>query len=619
MTKMMNDLERFYDLVGTRQHKLGKMYDILDGHEDATTQHLVDVLLEIANLTPSQENILAVLGRVINLREEAVVQALDAIGIDKKEAQEIRHNLYEAVKEYHTKSHEVLLKTVEQEGLLSPFYRVLLRGVHRVGEVLSSWQPLWTRHIIEDINEELAKTFENSSAVMEMLHAQNLLDTDHKGEAGDRSYSVLQRDEKGGYKSVAYAVAFKEEVLATTEALSDLIEELEGLDDPDFNQKEAYITYFDALRTAFLEEDTSRLIGAWANVDRAWMSVTAPIQVGHPLEYYEDHYKKAVALEWDVRLSDPRKQGAAGTKANIFSMYEKMFMLAAGENHANVYAKSVANIERVQLYIGRPALYYGAEFNGLFSAQVVPNDEVVSQEFGKKIFAFSDNVLDSIKAKPFLKIHKDVFGESFLNFERELVFKKSSLWHQVYEATTIGHEFGHVLWMDESTEQAMNKGGMFKNIEEFKATTGGLVAFFLHEEAPIKHYVMSDTIKRAVGLVTWMKTGEVEPYYCEGLIHLSGLFESGVLSFDGALHVSQGEKAYNAMKAWYLKTYQALGEHYLAKKDAALFLEKYAQKNKEGYFLPTDPLVREFVEYYWDLHCKIGRVIDETSNKAEWL
>lgn len=53
----------------------------------------------------------------------------------------------------------------------------------------------------------------------------------------------------------------------------------------------------------------------------------------------------------------------------------------------------------------------------------------------------------------------------------------------------------------------------------------------MQEDESLSKHVFADTVKRAVGLIGWMKTGEVEPYYCEGLIHLSGLFESGVLSF----------------------------------------------------------------------------------------
>jgi len=50
---------------------------------------------------------------------------------------------------------------------------------------------------------------------------------------------------------------------------------------------------------------THLLVEKWADVDRAWMKIQTPIQIGHPLEYYEDHFRKAVALEWDIRLTNP--------------------------------------------------------------------------------------------------------------------------------------------------------------------------------------------------------------------------------------------------------------------------------------------------------------------------
>ena len=36
-----------------------------------------------------------------------------------------------------------------------------------------------------------------------------------------------------------------------------------------------------------------------------------------------------------------------------------------------------------------------------FQLKVVPNDEIVSLEEGKKIFAFSDEILQTSRAKPF--------------------------------------------------------------------------------------------------------------------------------------------------------------------------------------------------------------------------
>lgn len=186
----------------------------------------------------------------------------------------------------------------------------------------------------------------------------------------------------------------------------------------------------------------------------------------------------------------------------------------------------------------------------------------------------------------------------------------------MYEVTTIGNEYGHILWLDEDSESIMNKSGVFKNIEEFKATMGGLMAFFTNEDDEIKEYVLSDTIKRAVGLIAWKETSEVEPYYCEGLIHLQGLFESGVLAFDGKLHIDISK--YDVLKKWYTKTYESLATHYLAKKDAKEFLANFVQKEVDSY-MPIDKKVQSFVKYYWNLHISIGRDIDELSSKSDWI
>ncbi|WXG60920.1 hypothetical protein VB002_05440 [Campylobacter concisus] len=58
-------------------------------------------------------------------------------------------------------------------------------------------------------------------------------------------------------------------------------------------------------------------------------------------------------------------------------------------------------------------IYYAAELNGLFSAQVVPNDESVSAKCGKKIFAFVNHVYEGAKAKPFMKLGAEIFSREF--------------------------------------------------------------------------------------------------------------------------------------------------------------------------------------------------------------
>jgi hypothetical protein len=618
--QFFKDLDKIYHILKENQQEISRYYDILGKDKEEQKEQFINDFLEKIGLEIDPENQMAVISRLVSLRDDALSQSLKKAGFDEEEIIEKKEEAYLWVAEFHLNIHENLVKTIENQNLLTPFYRAIFRGVHEVGKTFSSWQSSWTAHIIDGVNRDLYRMFNgDEEKIFEMLNTHDLHDRGHDGGKGDRSYSVLVKQEDESFKSLAYADAFAQEVTTSLLALAEFKNRLLKLEDELFNQKEAHINYLQAIIEALAEKDTSKLIPKWADVDRKWMKITAPLQIGHPLEYYEDHYKKAVALEWDLRIVNPQNSAGA-VKEHIKSMYHDIFseIKERVENSKAIYTRSLENAKRVQLYLGRPALYYGAEFCGLFSAQVVPNDELITKEEGKKIFAFADNVLDSTRAKPFMKIQKEVLPQDFLNQSREVIFKKPDIWHEVYNITTIGHEYGHILWLDDDTETKMNTTGNFKNIEEFKATTGGLMAFFHNEVEELKHHVLNDTIKRAIGLIAWKETAEVTPYYCEGLIHLHGLFESGVLKFKNKLEIDMSDEAYERAKAWYIETYKSLALHYLNKKDATEFLHRYAQKEGK-YFMPVDDKVKYFVNYYWNLHKEIGQVIDETNEKEEWL
>jgi len=614
--KFQSDLIEIYDLVGKKQKELGSFYRLVedDGYSNEKLSSYIDEFLDECNLKHSKENYMALLSRLINLRDEQFVQVLQKEKNSKNEIKKKRALAYLWTKNFHIKKHKEFLEDIDSKGLLNSFYRELLKGVHEIGLILSDWQYDWNEHIINDINPKLKETY--GDEVMDFLMKNTLFDEDENGVLADRSYSVLVESGQN-YRVEAYSEYFENHVQKICKKFDDLIGILGALEDCQTEQKECYIDYFHSLKRAFEERDRVMLLARWRDVDRAWMKVTSPIQVGHPLEYYEDHYRKAVALEWDVRVSNPKSLGANRTLKSIECMYDVVFD-KIGKDFMYIKHRTKENLKRVQLYIGRPALFYASEFNGLFSAQVVPNDEQVSKEDGKKIFAFADNILDTQRSKPFLKIDRVVFGDAFIQKERELIFKKSEIWYKVYEVSTIGHEFGHILWLDEDSETTMNQDGVFKNIEEFKATTGGLVAFFMHEDEQIKEYVFLELIKRAVGLIAWRKTSEVEPYYCEGLIHLKALFDSGVLSFKEKLSLHVESETYEKLKSWYLKVYEELALHYLYKREASEFLSRFTCK-KDGDYMPKDREVDSFVEYYWGLHQDIGREIDNSADKSEWL
>jgi len=602
--QFMKDLQIIYDELQHRQGSLNKYYELLDEsktHDRADA--VVDAFLKLLDIPRDKDSEMAALTRIVNLREDALEQVLEKSGASKKEIAMKKELAYGFASTMHITRHESFIAWVEEHKLLTPFYRALILGVHFVGIRLSEWQSHWTDHIIHSVNLELNELFNGDDAkVFEMLQGESLLDKDESGCVGDRCYSVLKKEDTG-YKSVAYAEAFPEQVEGVTTALEQLIALLGQHEDDVFNQKQEWLDYFGAIWEAFGHKNPDELIGKWAEVDRKWMAVKTPLQVGHPLEYYEDHYRKAVALEWDLRIVNPALQEGSPTRQNIKDFASTMAE-EFGSQAQKTMAKNLTQVDETQLYIGQPILYYAAEFNGLFSAQVVPNDEQVSAELGKKIFAYADFVMESKKSKPVMKLSVETMGEAFVKAQRELIDSNPVLWQELYDISTVGHEYGHILWIDSDTETKMNGTGQFKNIEEFKATSGGLMAFFHNEKEALKNHVVDDVVSRAVGLMAWREVGEVLPYYCEGLIHLDILFGSGIITYDGEIKIDYSK--YDAMKEAYISAYKNLADNYLKKIDASEYLSQYAVKN-EGIYLPKDEKIKSFVEHYYARYKEIGQ------------
>jgi len=604
--QFMDDLQTIYDELQIRQEELNSYYQLLDdiGHEEAYL--LLKKFLNQMDLPFNKETQMAGLTRLVNLREDALEQVLQKEGCSQEEIIKKKEIAYLFVKEMHLTRHEYFINWIKSQNLLTPFYRKLIEGVHLIGKQMSNWQSAWTAKIINGVNRELLKEYGgDEQAIFQMLQEKHLLDLDPNGNVGDRCYSVLEKDEKGEYRSVAYVDAFPNEVASVVSAIEDLIEELSLEDDRVFEQKGQWIVYLITIKRALAQSQPRKLIEYWAEVDRAWMRITTPLQIGHPLEYYEDHFRKAVALEWDLRIVNPKLQNSSITRENIKAFTTKLAEEIEGEVEETI-EKNLTQVDRTQLYIGQPVLYYGAELNGLFSAQVVPNDEKVSSERGKKIFAYADFVMQSKKAKPIMQLSVNTFGLEFVKEQRALVENSPELWQKIYDYSTIGHEFGHILWVDSDTESSMNGSGQFKNIEEFKATAGGLMAFFENEDESLKKYIVDDLVSRAVSLMAWREVGEVLPYYCEGLIHLNILFNSGVITYDDKIKINY--ENYEEMKATYKEAYKILAQYYIDREDASLYLANYTKK-KEGIYLPNETKILTFVETFYEQYKEIGQKV----------
>lgn len=589
-------------------------------------QDIIDKGLEICKIdknSPSDnKNLrLAIAKRLVDLKTQALENELKKLSFSDKEIENIKNKMHDLTAKFNISYHEKLIAKAVKEGLLSGFSKALIKGVHMIGLAINEWKKAWQKHIIDDINANLQKRFDTLKEASEFITKEQLFMLDENKKRADRVYGALIKN-GDKYIMASYVTAFKpqiDNIINQLQALAKTLKECKEFDSlVSKEQGDAYIKYILALKDAFACKDPNKCIQKWQEAEEAWMHVKSPLQVAHPLEYYDDAYTHAVSPEWDMRLANKSGIDVEKLKQQMINSFEYFYNLI-NANSKNMHEQVIFNIQNTQLYISSPMLFYGAELDGLFSAQVVPNDEMVSAKFGKKIFAFSKHIRAAAMARPFMRLNAEIFPAKFLDFNASILFTKPKLWHDVYRIGTIGHEFGHIFFIGTSSEQEMNKSGVFKFIEEFKATAGGLVSFFLNDDdKELAMAVFADLITRAVGLIALKELAQVRAYYCEGLIHLSLLFESGVLKFiSNKLEIDFNYKSYLNFKDLLMKTYANLAKHYTQQKDAKEWLELYCIQSGSSY-MPKDKNLALFVKHYYALYEAIGTQIDDSNRWQSW-
>ena len=293
--QFLNDIQKLYDFISEQKDSINKIYEYIEKN-DLEKLTIIDNFATHLNITMTDEVRLALATRLVNLRDDGLVQVLKKLDYSDEQIIDIQEEAYQFVKNYWLAIHQERLNFIASNKLLTPFYQEVFKGVYSVGVVMSAWQTSWTKLIINGVNKELLEKFDNDDEkVMQYLEENDLFDKGHGGLTADRSYSMLVKD-GDTYKSSAYITAFKKEVTAVINELEEFVDNLIELEDDVYNQKWEYIQYLQSIIVAFGENNPDKLVTQWAKVDDAWMKITTPIQIGHPLEYYEDHFRKAVAL-----------------------------------------------------------------------------------------------------------------------------------------------------------------------------------------------------------------------------------------------------------------------------------------------------------------------------------
>lgn len=562
------NLFNLYNLKNTSEHELSK---------------IINNALDELGLENNDLNFNSFLLRIIELNTTNYENTCKKNNINLTKAKNLA---YKIAKEFYEKRHLELITNLSP--YLDEFYIDLLHLVHKIGLIFNSIQPKWDEVINK--NNEFFKSLENP---YDFIKNNKLYYLDEKGEIATRIYALaINLDTKPELKP--YSEYFSDEFRKIDEYFNEFFAKN--------HKNEPYIKYLKALQNALMSKELN--LKPFQNAEIAWMGVKDFIQVGHFLEYYEDAFTHSVALEWDIRIDDSynfnNENFVNKMKTSLNKIYED-----SNINCISALNLSLANLNKIELHISKPAIYYGAELNGLFSAQVVPNDEFVSANYGKKIFAFLDFVYKKAKSKPKTMLNQKVFSKDYNDYTQS-VLDDEFLWKKIYEISTIGHEAGHIFFIDSDTESLMNKDGVFKNIEEFKASAGGIYDFLNNLDEKYKKPLLANITSRAISLMAYKSTKEIEPYYCEGLIFLEILFKSEVLKLGENTLVEVDLNRFSEFANEFLKVYLNLAKTYLNKENANNFLKNYVVLKDLEYISKNENIVKLGDEY--------RRLYDEYAN-----
>ncbi|HIE34846.1 MAG TPA: invasion protein, partial [Campylobacterales bacterium] len=126
--KFFKDLKRVYNLLEIEQKELYKFFDILKSKNiiDSTIfdmEILIDEFLTLLNLPINGESRLAAINRIVNLREDLLVQVMKEAGFNEEDIIKAKEEAYLWISNFYIKRFEKILLNIEKENLLTPFYR----------------------------------------------------------------------------------------------------------------------------------------------------------------------------------------------------------------------------------------------------------------------------------------------------------------------------------------------------------------------------------------------------------------------------------------------------------------------------------------------------------------
>ena len=159
----IKDIKTIYTYISKQKYNINQLFT----HLEKNNISKLTIIDKLASKLDLEKNIddkvrLALINRIVNLRDDSLIQILKNSDKSNKEIVDIKEKAYNFVKDFWHNQHQDIINFINENNLLTPFYRKIFEGVYNVGIKMSNLHISWNRHIIENINKELIKKFDNN-------------------------------------------------------------------------------------------------------------------------------------------------------------------------------------------------------------------------------------------------------------------------------------------------------------------------------------------------------------------------------------------------------------------------------------------------------------------------
>lgn len=124
----MNNFKELAKLVKNRKENINFFYDLLDSEQWG---EYFERLLTLSELKRDKTTLLAILRRLVDLKEENLIQEWKKNNFKEEKITKLKHKFYEEIRKFYEKEHQELIYEIKERKIVNDFYQVLIQGVHK--------------------------------------------------------------------------------------------------------------------------------------------------------------------------------------------------------------------------------------------------------------------------------------------------------------------------------------------------------------------------------------------------------------------------------------------------------------------------------------------------------